>query len=240
MRSFSRRAEPDDLPEKMDGETSLDVYRGTLKSLARVNALTFGSRPQLSFLERAIAHHTGDTPLTIVDIGSGYGDGARAMATYLKKRKIPARIIGVDLNPHAAQSASEVPFDGGALIELEWATADVFDYIKTAGAPDLIVSALFCHHLNSPDLPDFLRWMDRSAKRGWLINDLYRSKVAAIGFGVLTTLFRFHPYVRHDGPVSFARSFRKPDWIQLLSEASIEGAEIAIKAPFRMCIEKHV
>lgn len=239
-RSFAGRAEPDQLPEKMDGETSLETFRGTLESLARVNALSFGSQPQLSFLKRAVAKHRGDAPLTIVDVGSGFGDGARAMATYLRNQHVRARIMGVDLNPHAARIARQVPFEGAGLVELEWVTADVFDFIEHADAPDLITSALFCHHLQTSDLPEFLAWMDRSASRGWLINDLYRSRVAAVGFAILTTLFRFHPYVRHDGPVSFARAFRRADWERLLAEAGVKGAKIGIKAPFRLCLEKHV
>jgi hypothetical protein len=97
---------------------------------------------------------------------------------------------------------------------------------------------LFCHHLQTADLPKFVRWMDRSSTLGWLVNDLYRSKLAASGFYVLSRLLRRHPFVQHDGPVSFARSFRTKDWQSILDDAQIDGVDIAIRAPFRLCLEK--
>lgn len=239
-RPYGARAEPSTLPEKMDGDTSFETFRGTLQSLARVNQLSFGARPQMMFLRRTLRGWEKSRELSIVDVGSGYGDSVRAMARVLAQFGVKARITGVDLNPHAATAAREATTAEYPGVQIDWITADVFDYIKSSKRPDLIVSALFCHHLETEDLPAFLSWMDRYALRGWLINDLYRSRFAAAGFSALTTLLNFHPFVRHDGPVSFARAFRRDDWTALLREAGVSGARTAMLAPFRLCVEKHV
>ena len=69
----------------------------------------------------------------------------------------------------------------------------------------------------------FLRWLDPHAARGWFIADLHRTTFAYWGFGLLATVARWHPIVRHDGMVSVARSFRRADWQRLLAEAGVPG-----------------
>jgi hypothetical protein len=223
----------------MDGETGFETLRATLASLASVNRMSFGYRPITRFLDRATGKTRPSRPLRLVDIGAGYGDGLRAAASWLDRHGIAAELVGVDINPIASRAAREASTAKYRHVDLSWITADVFSYVENAPSPDLVMSSLFCHHLEDEDLPPFLRWMDRSASRGWLVNDLYRSRLAAAGFAFLATALRRHPYVRHDGPVSFARSFRREDWVGYLGEAGIEGAELRMLAPFRLCVEKH-
>ena len=236
LRPYARRAAPAELPERMDHETDYETFRGTVASLASVNRLTFGYRPLLRFLAMTVRSQ-GAAPLRVLDVGSGYGDGVRAAAAFLSARGVPAEIVGVDRNPHAAAAAREITptYDG---VRISFVTEDVFAHTEHAAPYDLIVSALFTHHLEDDEVVRFLRWQDGAARRGWLINDLYRSRVAAAGFGVLAVLLRRHPYVRHDGPVSFARSFRRADWDRLLGAAGVTGARVSIEAPFRLCVQK--
>ena len=233
---FARRASPAALPERMDAETAYEAFRDTVASLASVNRMTMGYRPLARFLAR-YADERGP-PLRVLDVGSGYGDGVRYAARALARAGRTAEVVGVDLNPHAARAAEAVTpaYDG---VTVRYVTADVFDHVETAAPYDLVVSALFTHHLEDDAVVRFLAWMDRTATRGWLINDLYRSKLAAGGFGALATLLRRHPHVRHDGPVSFARSFRREDWRVLLDEAGVTDAEVFLGAPFRLCVAKH-
>jgi SAM-dependent methyltransferase len=238
LRPYSVRAAPAALPERMDGETDYDTFRDTLASLATVNRATLGYRPLLRFLDETLRRGVPDRPLRLLDVGSGYGDALRQAARFLSARGVAAELTGVDLNPHAARAARDATgdYDG---IRISWVTADVFAYAERALAPDLVTCALFTHHLEDEEVVRFLSWADRTATRGWLVNDLYRSRIAAAGFGALAALSRRHPFVRHDGPVSFARSFRRADWARFLDEAGVEGARVHIGAPFRLCVEKH-
>jgi hypothetical protein len=78
--------------------------------------------------------------------------------------------------------------------------------------------------------------MEATARKGWLVNDLHRHPVAFYGFMALSTLAGWHRFVRHDGPVSVARAFRRADWEKLLKAAGIEGATIQWKLMFRYCV----
>ena len=220
-----------------DPSVDTDTLRACLESLATVNTVSLGHRPTVRFVERAAARHQNGRPLSVLDVGSGYGDGLRAVARRLSAQAIPADLTGADLNPDATRIAAEVTAVPPQPVTIGWVTQDART-LGDAERPDVILSALFCHHLEDDELVGFLRWMDRTARIGWFVNDLYRSRVAAAGFRALATATRRHPFVRHDGPVSFARAFRKPDWDDALRRAGIAGARVFIGAPFRLCVEK--
>lgn len=232
MRSFARRAAPHMLPERMDYVTDPATLARCLGHLATVNRASFGYRPTLRFVDRLVGRHDGVRPLRVLDVGSGYGDPLRAVARHLAARGIAAELVGADLNPVTTRIATEAT-EGDCP---RFVTRDARDL--AADEPfDAIVSSLFTHHLEDCEVVAFIRFMDSAARLGWFINDLYRSRFAATGFAALATLSRRDPIVRHDGPVSFARAFRRADWLRLLADADIEGARIGIDAPFRLCVE---
>ena len=77
----------------------------------------------------------------------------------------------------------------------------------------------------------FLAWMERTADRGWLVNDLERNSVAAAGFTLLARAAGWHRFVQHDGPLSVRRSFRRREWRALLKAAGVPG-RVRMRAPF--------
>lgn len=234
VRDLSRRSGE---PELMDaGDVDYETFRDCLRDLARVNVLSGGYRPTLAFLEtlRRRGRLPAGRPLEILDVGSGYGDALRAIGRWAARRGLAVRLTGLDLNPWSARAAAEA---GPASAPIRWATGDVFDH---AGGADVIVSSLFAHHLDDARVVRFLCWMEARATVGWFVNDLHRHALPAATFGGLATALRFHPFVRHDGPVSFARAFRPEDWRRLLGEASLppEAAEVRRWFPFRLCVAR--
>ena len=135
---------------------------------------------------------------------------------------------GVDLNPRSAiNAAAATPPD----MTIAYYTGDVFDYAPDP-RPDFIITSQFAHHLSDDDVVRLLDWLDVHAVRGWYIADLHRNAFAYWGFGLLATVARWHPIVRHDGMVSVARSFRRADWRRLLVEVGV-SAEIRWHLGFR-------
>lgn len=230
---FSRRSERTEL---MDTEpVSFEEFRACLVDLARVNRMTFAYRPTLAFLERLVAR-TGplDHPLTIVDVGSGYGDTLREIHAWAEHRGIAVSLTGVDLNPWSRRAALEAtPVAAG----IEWVTADAFEFTP-AGGIDVVISSLFTHHLDDHSVTRFLRWMEDTARLGWFVNDLHRHPVPYHFFHYFSRIMRFHRFVRHDGPVSIARAFASTDWQRLLATAGIDAGavDIAWTMPFRLSV----
>jgi 2-polyprenyl-3-methyl-5-hydroxy-6-metoxy-1,4-benzoquinol methylase len=223
---FSRRST---LEELMDTE-AVDAaeFGRCLGDLRIVNIVTFGRWPTLRWLRRAT---DGMDSFSLIDVGFGHGDMLRAIARWAAKQGKRADLSGIDLNPSSEIAArAATPPD----MQITYHTADVFSFAPAA-PPDFIVSALMTHHLSDAQVVEMLRWMDRTARRGWFISDLHRSRIAYWGFRTMAAVSGWHRFVRHDGAVSIARSFRRADWTRYLAEAGVE-AEIVWRFPFKYCV----
>lgn len=229
---FSRRS---DAAELMDAPCDLATFRGCLEDLAKANALTLTHRPTLAFLDRLRREGrlAPGRPARIVDVGSGYGDLLRAVDRWGVKHGLTLDLLGIDLNPWSAMSAREATKPEQPI---RWSTIDVFDH----DAPcDVVVSSLFTHHLDDARIVRFLTWMEVHARIGWFINDLNRHPFSYYGFGLLARIMRWHPFVRHDGPVSIARAFSSEDWHALLRQGGLdEVARVERRFPFRLCVSR--
>jgi trans-aconitate methyltransferase len=229
---FSRRASPHDLPELMDGDCSYEDFRDCLLSLEQVNRWLLGYRPTLAWLEHLPLESLD--PVHIVDVGSGGGDMLRQIATWTRKRSFAVQLTGIDLNSYAARAAAEsTPTEFG----IEWVTGDALAY-RPEKPIDIVVSSLLTHHLEDDEIVALLRWMEATAQAGWFINDLERSEPSCRGFGWIAKMADWHRFVRHDGPVSFRRAFRKADWVRLLATAEIPWEVVTVEhwRPGRLCV----
>ena len=225
---FNRRASPRELPELMDGDCSYEDFRDCLRSLGTVNRWLLGYRPTLAWLEQ-FPHGLRD-PIHIVDVGSGGGDLLRQIAGWARTRDIAVQLTGIDLNPYAARAAAaSTPKELG----ITWVTGDAMEY-RPEKPVDIVVSSLLAHHLEDEEIVALLRWMEATVKVGWFINDLERSEWSSRMFGWV----RWHWLVRHDGPVSFRRAFRKEDWGRLLAAAEVTQEAVTVKhwRPGRLCV----
>ncbi len=219
----------------MDDEgVDVATFAAVLAGLATVNSWTLARPPTLAWLNRATQHWQRGRVFTLVDVGSGQGDMLRAVHRWATRRGLEPRLTGIDLSPSSAPAAvAATPVAMG----IRYMTGNVFDYVPPE-PPDFIISSLVAHHMTDPMVVDFLVWMETTATRGWLINDLHRHSLAYWGFGLLATVARWHPYIRHDGMLSVARSFRRADWFRLIEKSGLEGSKITVewKLPFRLCV----
>ncbi len=224
--------------EWMDTEpVEFEDFRACLVDLARVNRLTFAYRPTRAFFDRifACASQLG-RPLEVVDVGSGYGDMLREIASWARRRRIPVSLTGVDLNPWSRRAAMEATPPS---VDINWVTADALTYAPPRGI-DVVVSSLFTHHLSDPQIVRFLGWMEANARLGWFVNDLRRHPLPYHFFRRFAHLAGFHRFVQHDGPVSIARAFTLEDWRRLVADAAVDQTAIKIRnrMPFRLTVER--
>jgi 2-polyprenyl-3-methyl-5-hydroxy-6-metoxy-1,4-benzoquinol methylase len=229
---FRVRVSPRELPELMDGDCSYEDFRGCLRSLEQINRWLLGYRPTLAWLKR-LPRGLRD-PVHIVDVGSGGGDLLRQIAGWARRRGIALQLTGIDLNPYAARAAADsTPKELG----IEWVTGDALMY-RPEKPLDIVVSSLMAHHLEDEEIIALLRWKEATAQIGWFINDLERSERSSRMFEWLGRAAGWHPFVRHDGPVSFRRAFRKEDWVRLLATAGVPQEAVTMEhwRPGRLCV----
>ena len=231
MSGLARRSPAGDL---MDTEAvPFETFRACLRDLERINRWTFAYRITLDWLDRLTRIHR-PSALTVLDVGSGYGDMLRRVAAWGTGRGLVMDLCGVDLNPHAARAAAAA---SGAGYPVRYITADVFD-LQPAPRPDVVISALFTHHLDAGQLVRFLRWMEETATLGWLVNDLHRHALPYRIARVAPALLRMNRLVRHDAAVSVARAFTRRDWTELLDRAGLAGPPTTVRwcVPFRFAV----
>lgn len=220
MRNFSDRSQQAEL---MDGPVPYDEFADCLRELETINRWTFAYGPTMRWLKR-----WGSTGI-LWDIGSGGGDMLRRIRAMLPRWQL----TGIDINPWAKQAA-EVATPSIATIRYQ--VADIFAMDDAARA-DVIISALFTHHLSDATVIAFLRWMEQHAISGWFINDLHRHPVPYYFIRMATGVGSRNRLIRHDAAVSVARAFTRTDWQRLLAEAGItQGVRIRWHFPFRYSV----
>lgn len=220
-------------PEWMDTEevTPAD-FAACLADLAVVNTVTLARAPTVAFMRRVARGLPPGTALRVLDVGYGEGDMLRRIHRWGTRRGLRLELSGVDLNPWSAPAAQAATPPG---MGIEYRTGNLFDL--PPGGYDVVLSSLFTHHLGDDEVVRFLQWMEAGAARGWFVNDLHRHWVAYHGFRALSTAAGWHRFVRHDGPLSVARSFRRAEWHALLRRAGLDGvAEVRWHLPFRFCV----
>src|SRR6185437_9933211 len=149
----------------------------------------------------------------ILDVGSGGGDTLVAIAHWAAARNLPVSLTGIDLNPHSTRAARSLNSHDPLAAGIDWINTDVFAY-QPNPQPDVIISALFTHHLSSPEIVRFLSWMEQHARLGW------------------------HHFIQYDGPVSLRRAFVPEDWQRMLAQANIAGAVIESHPMNRLCVAR--
>lgn len=213
-------------PELMDGPgIPYAEFRGCLRQLEWINRLSLGYRPTLRWLE-GVAR--GRAALSVLDLGCGHGDTLRAVARWAARRGLPVRLTGLDINPMAAEAAREATPPG---LAIEWVTADALSW-DPPERPDVVINALFMHHLDDDAIVAMLRRMDALAGIGWFVNDLHRHWLPERFLRVAFSAPGVNRLVRHDGPASFRKALTRAEWQALLDRAGVR-ARIAWHVPFR-------
>jgi 2-polyprenyl-3-methyl-5-hydroxy-6-metoxy-1,4-benzoquinol methylase len=195
-----------------------------LRDLARFNGAMLGHRPVLAWLRRAVRLVPRSQPLTLLDVGCGYGDLLRAIRRWADRHGVPLRLVGIDLSAETIRIARAATAEDA---RIEYHAADVFSF--NGGAPaDFVVSSLLAHHLTDAQIVTFLQWMEATARRGWFIYDLQRHAVPFAFISLMGRLTRLHPMVIHDGRISVARSLTRREWLARMAEAGIDRRAVQL------------
>ncbi len=164
-------------------------------------------------------------PLTLLDVGCGTGDLARRAVQWARQRGIRLVPIGIERHRAAAALARE----GGLPTALACASALP---LRDDGV-DIVIASQLMHHLAEDAIVEFCRAADRLARRGVIIADLRRSRMAEAGFWAGSRLFGFDAATRADGITSVRRGFSAQDLTRLIGHAGL-SARVERSPGFRL------
>lgn len=226
-----RRVPPAALPELMDrADCDPGALRDALRTIDREGRWTGRDRILREGLERLLAGtHPGE--LALLDVGAGAGHGTLRLARALLGRGWRPRVVLADLHAGALGIARE----RARLDPAVRSRAIAVRLVRLTGASlpfreecfDVTLSSNTLHHLSGPAARRMLAEMARVSRRGFVLADLRRSRLAHLGARLLArTLWRRHPLPRHDGPRSVRRAFTPREARLLAAEAGLPEGRV--------------
>ena len=168
-------------------------------------------------------------PVTLLDVATGGADGPRILAARASRH-------GYDLRPFASDRLADVlrlARESGARFPL--LQHDALAIPVRDAAVDFVTCSLALHHFGPPAAVALLRELCRVARRGVIVNDLRRGRLAYAGAQLLSR-GPWHAMARHDGPLSVLRAYTLDEARTLVEQAGIVGARVQARPLFRMLI----
>lgn len=203
--------------ERMDDDHADPAeLRRSLAFIRRVNRFLGYARSVVAHVDRLTRGWPAHRPLEILDLATGSADIPRAILAWADRRGHDVRITAVDRHPvTVAEARAAGPADGRLTI----LQADVFALPFADCSFDLVMSAMFLHHLDEAGIVEVLRTMSRLARHGILAADLLRARRAYLWIGAFTTFST--PMVRHDARASVAQALTAAEVMDLARRAAL-------------------
>jgi SAM-dependent methyltransferase len=197
----------------------------SLRNIARANRWFGGSAAVRVGLARTLGNSACGSTLSLLDLGTGLGDLPDVAVRWAAARGIRLVPVGLELNRAAARLARASGL----------ATA-----VGCAGSPpvrekgvDVVLVSQVAHHLTNESVVRLFRSCDRLARRGVIVADLRRHRLAPASFWFGARLLRFDPVTVADGMTSLRRGFTREELAQLLRAAGVT-ARIEQRRGFRL------
>lgn len=204
-------------PELMDGpDFDLELVEGTFRYLIPVNRLFGGIRPGLSFFRRESRTWDPQRTYRVLDVGSGAGDMALALARWARSSGHRLRIDAVDRHPLIVDLARERCSDYS---EIAVSSHDVLE-LEDAGH-DYVHASQFVHHFPDEEVVPLLTHLLGLCRQKVVVNDLVRAPLAYLSTW-LFTLWTSHVF-RHDARLSVRRGFKVDELGRLLRQGGLDS-----------------
>ncbi len=212
--------------------------RETLRDLGWINRRLGAHAFVRGYLDRALpvwkARRSSEKALALLDVATGGGDVPQAVVAWATRRRVPIRVVAIDLHPATVRLARDVTSASPAITVIQ---ADARTLPFPDGSFDVCLCSLALHHLTPDEGLALLRRLNRLARIGFLTVDLVRSWGGYAGVWLLTRLSR-SPLIRHDGPLSVRRAFSWEEYQGLAAASQIPGIRIARLPLFRVALER--
>ena len=184
-----------------------------LREMAMLNRLPGGSGSSRRAIESLL---DGAERAVVVDVGTGAGDLPALLARHRGARRL--QVLACDIRPEvlefSARRLARVP-------DVELLQADARQLPFADESADVVHGSLLIHHFDPPDAVRVLGEMRRVARRGVVVNDLRRGRVAfALSAATVLGLTR-GSYTRHDGVLSARRAYTLEELDELAASAGL-------------------
>jgi len=222
-----------DAVEMLDRPAPFADLCESLDDIARFNALFGGSRVTAHHVKRLLAALPADRPVTVLDVGTGGGDIPRALVRWARRAGRSIRVLALDRDADTLRAAAQRV---AGYPEITLVQGDGLALPARPHSVDVAISALMLHHLPPAEAAVSLAEMDRVARRGFVVNDLFRSRLAHALVWLATRVLAKSRMSRHDGPVSVLRAYTPGEVEALARRAGLDDVRVhRYASALRLC-----
>jgi 2-polyprenyl-3-methyl-5-hydroxy-6-metoxy-1,4-benzoquinol methylase len=181
-----------------------DRLERTYRQFRTVNRLVSGWRRV--YRQWIRPHLDPDRSTTLLDIGFGGGDIARALTRWAARDRLRLRTVAIDPDERALRHVRRLPAAG-----VRFEQASSAELVARGDRYDLVVSNHLLHHLEPDELAALLADSQVLARRLVVHNDLSRGRVGYGLYAMATVPFARGSFIHQDGLLSIRRSYRRPE-----------------------------
>ena len=170
---------------------------------------------------------------SLLDVGCGSGDIARALVREARRRGQHLRIVGVDRSEAVlaiAQTRTK------AEPQVTFVRADATALPFTDGAFDMATCNLALHHFEEAGAVAVLRELRRVSRVTPLVCDLERSRLGYLAARLFARFLAKNRLTKHDGPLSVKRAYTKGELLSLAAAAGWRAPRAWRSAFFRVVL----
>ncbi len=230
MITFSKKYRSEQVEIMDDLDFQGKEMKNLLDDLKRVNKWLGGISITIDGIEKLLKGTPKNESLVILDIGCGDGELLRKCADYGKIHGYNFQCIGIDFNPNILEYAKK---KSDSYQNIKFQKIDVFLEEELIPNCDIALCTLFMHHLSTQNMEALLKTLLNKSKKGLVINDLHRSKIAFHLFKVISMFIIKTKTAKHDGLVSIARGFKKSELEMIAKKIPNQQSTIHWRWAFR-------
>jgi 2-polyprenyl-3-methyl-5-hydroxy-6-metoxy-1,4-benzoquinol methylase len=226
-----------DTTYRTDSEESMDDFSmddedliTALGDIAKINQLLGGNKATLEGVKKLIKNLPSDQTVTLMDFGCGSGDMLRMLSKFGTQNNVQFNLIGIDANEATIRHARKCSED---FANITYLAEDIFLYDFSKYTIDIALITLTLHHFKAAEIVKILRVIFDLVRKGIVVNDLQRSKLAYRLFQVIIFIFRLKKMTANDGLISILRGFKREDLEEFSEKLGFKKYSIKWKWAFR-------
>lgn len=225
---FNTRINQEELMDNLNCKG--EVVNQTLRELDFINHWLGGNEVTINALKDIWNHIPVDRNLVIADLGCGSGEMLRVIARLATIHKRQVTLIGVDANPQIVEYAQQ---HSKEFKNISFKTWNVFSEEFRQQRFDIVLATLFMHHFTKEQLIELLSFLKKNTSHAIIINDIHRHPLAYYSIKWLTGFFSKSEMVKYDAPLSVLRSFKRNEWIEIMTAIHQKKFQLSWKWAFR-------
>ena len=197
----------------LDDRAALEA---NLRDLSFINRMTGGAALSV----RAVRLLLPDGG-TVVDVGAGAADIPVRLLADARRRGSPLEVTATDSRQEVLDAALAIRPALGHIPGLTLGLADGLRLSWPDASFDVGHTSMVIHHLEPDDAVVFLAELRRVARRGIVVNDLARGRLAWLGAWLICHTLAASRFTRNDGPLSVRRAYTRDDMEGLIRRAGL-------------------